>query len=71
MALRLAFGITLLLGWLFNPVALAAQQADKVARIGWLGFEGRGALLSEAFLRGLRDLGYVQGRNCRDRIPIC
>ena len=62
--LRLAFSITLLLGWLFNPVAVAAQQAAKVARIGWLGFERAGAApRSEAFLQGLRDLGYVEGRN--------
>src|SRR5262249_61125396 len=61
--LRLAFSITLLLGGLFNPVAVAAQQAAKVARIGWLGFEGRGAPRNEAFLQGLRDLGYVEGRN--------
>src|SRR5215468_5659944 len=61
--LRLAFSITLLLGGLFNPVAVAAQQAAKVARIGWLGFEGRGAPRNEAFLQRLRDLGYVEGRN--------
>ena len=36
--LRLAFSITLLLGsGLFNPVAAEAQQAAKIARIGYLG----------------------------------
>jgi putative ABC transport system substrate-binding protein len=39
------------------PLAAKAQQAGKVARIGVLGTK------SEAFLQGLRDLGYVEGRN--------
>jgi ABC-type uncharacterized transport system substrate-binding protein len=41
-----------------------AQQAAKVARIGWLALklEPR-SHLREAFLQGLRDLGYVEGRN--------
>jgi hypothetical protein len=34
--LRLAFSITLALGWLFNPLAAEAQQAAKIARIGYL-----------------------------------
>src|SRR6266581_2373496 len=62
--LRLAFSITLALGGLFNPVAAEAQQAAKIARIGWLG--GNPATsphLREAFRQGLRDLGYVEGRN--------
>src|SRR5574341_417883 len=62
--LRLAFAITLLLGGLFSPVAAEAQQAAKVARIGFL-VANLAALphLREAFLQGLRDLGYVEGRN--------
>jgi putative tryptophan/tyrosine transport system substrate-binding protein len=41
-----------------------AQQAVKVARIGWLGLDPAGAPhLRAAFLEGLRDLGYVEGRN--------
>ena len=62
--LRLAFGITLAIGGLFNPIAAEAQQAAKVARIGYL--EGNLAAnphLREAFRQGLRDLGYVEGRN--------
>ena len=62
MELRLAFGVILLLAWLFNPVAVQAQQAANVARIGWLGFGGP-SCRNEAFLQGLRDLGYVEGRN--------
>jgi putative ABC transport system substrate-binding protein len=63
--LRLAFTITLLLGEVFNPVAAVAQPATDVARIGYLGPNPAAANphLREAFLQGLRDLGYVEGRN--------
>src|SRR5205809_2206732 len=48
-------------GW---PVAANAQQAAKVARIGLLaGNLAASPHLPEAFLQGLRDLGYVEGRN--------
>jgi putative ABC transport system substrate-binding protein len=41
-----------------------AQQAAKVARIGFLTLNLAPNLhLREAFLQGLRDLGYVEGRN--------
>jgi putative ABC transport system substrate-binding protein len=46
------------------PLATAAQQADKIARIGILTSDlAAGSHLREAFLQGLRDLGYVEGRN--------
>jgi putative ABC transport system substrate-binding protein len=62
--MRLAFGITLLLGGLFSPLAAEAQQAAKMARIGYLAPNLAAAPhLSEAFRQGLRDLGYVEGRN--------
>jgi putative ABC transport system substrate-binding protein len=63
--LRLAFTITLLLGGLFSPSAAEAQQAAKVARIGYLvpNPAADNPHLREAFLQGLRDLGYVEGRN--------
>jgi putative ABC transport system substrate-binding protein len=62
--LRLAFTISLLLGALFSPIAAEAQQAAKVARIGILTANLAAAPhLTEAFLQGLRDLGYVEGRN--------
>jgi ABC-type uncharacterized transport system substrate-binding protein len=62
--LGLAFSITLLLAGLFSPVAAETQQAAKVARIGFLA-GNLAALpnLREAFLQGLRDLGYVEGRS--------
>ena len=45
------------------PLVAEAQQAAKVARIGWLGDKPSGPHVREAFLQGLRDLGYVEGRN--------
>jgi putative ABC transport system substrate-binding protein len=62
--LRLAFTITLLLGGLVSPSAAEAQQAAKVARIGYLSTNlAASPHLLEAFRQGLRDLGYVEGRN--------
>jgi putative tryptophan/tyrosine transport system substrate-binding protein len=62
--LRLAFSVTLLLGGFFNPVAAEAQQAAKVARIGFLAQSLAAAPhADEAFRQGLRDLGYVAGSN--------
>ncbi len=62
--LRLALSIPLLFGGLFSPVAAAAQQAAKIARIGYLSPNlGASPHLHEPFRQGLRDLGYVEGRN--------
>src|SRR5262245_11333774 len=62
--LRLACSITVALVGLGNPVAALAQQATKIARIGFLGDDPvAGAHLRGALLQGLRDLGYVEGRN--------
>ncbi len=63
-ALRLAFTTTLALVGLFSPVAAEAQQAAKIARIGFLaGNLAAGSHNVEAFRQGLRDLGYVEGRS--------
>lgn len=50
------------------PPASFAQQADKVRRIGFLYVRSRPTPSSpdaylEAFLRGMRDLGYIEGKN--------
>ena len=46
------------------PLAAEAQQAAKVARIGYLVTNlAVNPHLHEAFRQGLRDLGYVEGRN--------
>src|SRR6266540_4272619 len=58
LAVVLAVSLTL------APLAAETQQAAKVARIGWLGANpAPGRHMREAFLQGLRDLGYVEGRN--------
>ena len=45
-------------------LAAEAQQAAKIARIGYLsGNQATSPHLREAFRQGLRDLGYVEGRN--------
>src|SRR5215471_9833726 len=59
---RRAFSLALLLGGIITSVAVEAKQAAKIARIGWLGSDRAGGLAT-AFLQGLRDLGYVEGRN--------
>jgi putative tryptophan/tyrosine transport system substrate-binding protein len=57
-----------------------AQQANRVPRIGWLvtGVPSSSALNLEAFRQGLRDLGYIEGKNIQiesryaeglDRLP--
>jgi len=49
---------------LATPLAAEAQQAAKVARIGHLSPNLAASLhLRDAFLQGLHDLGYVEGRN--------
>jgi putative ABC transport system substrate-binding protein len=52
-------------GLLAAPLAAEAQQAAKVARIGYLSAASLAANphQHEAFRQGLRDLGYVEGRN--------
>src|SRR5712692_9547664 len=45
------------------PLPAEAQQAAKPARIGYLGIAARDNPNPQAFLQGLRDLGYIEGRN--------
>jgi ABC transporter substrate binding protein len=49
------------------PLAARAQQSSKVPRIGFLDPLSRSSLMGmgwrEAFLSGLHDLGYVEGKN--------
>jgi len=55
------------LGLLAAPVAAHAQQLGKMVRIGMLGggpfTDPEARRLWEAFVQGLRDLGYVEGQN--------
>ena len=53
--------ITLTLSLLVAPRGADAQQGEKVWRIGVLEYTARS--LPEAFRQGLRDLGYVEGKD--------
>jgi len=55
----------LALGVVTVPLAAEAQQAGKVYRIGWLSAPTRASVENalQAFLRTLRDLGWVEGQN--------
>jgi hypothetical protein len=57
--------ITLLGGATAWPLAASAQQPGKVHRVGilWAGAPSANAPRMEAFRQGLRELGYVEGRN--------
>ena len=54
---------TLVFGLLALPLSTEAQQAAKLYRIGYLAPDSGPSLSSEAFRQGLRDLGWVEGRN--------
>jgi putative ABC transport system substrate-binding protein len=61
---RRVFVGTLTGGLLAAPRSSEAQQPAKVARIGFLSLNlAPNSHLHEAFRQGLRDLGYIQGRN--------
>src|SRR4030095_4431528 len=45
------------------PLAARAQPTGHLARIGVLGSGSYNAVAHEPFLRGLRELGWVQGQN--------
>ena len=56
--------VVLAVSLLAAPLPAEAQQAAKVARIGYLSPSlASSPHLHDAFLQGLRDLGYVEGRN--------
>src|SRR5262245_23283220 len=57
--------VTLALGLLVAPLAAEAQPTGKVYRIGWLSptTSLSGASELEALRAGLREFGYIEGRN--------
>jgi putative ABC transport system substrate-binding protein len=63
--LGLAFTIVLFLGGLFGQSVAGAQPAARVARIGYLSINLAASPpnLHEAFRQGLRELGYIEGRD--------
>jgi putative ABC transport system substrate-binding protein len=62
-ALRISLVVGLVLAT--TPLAAEAQPAGKVPRIGWLAPSSAPAAahVIEAFRQGLRDLGYVEGKD--------
>jgi len=51
-------------GLLATPLAAEAQKAAKVSRVGYLGVAGPGGQpIIDAFYAGLREQGYVIGRD--------
>ena len=60
---RRAFMRTLAGTLLVEPLAVLAQQAPKVWRIGYLRRTSREPADIAAFRLGLRELGYVEGQN--------
>jgi putative ABC transport system substrate-binding protein len=55
--------VVLVLGLLVEPLAAQGPPAGKIARIGYLGMTPSTPSLTESFRQGLRDLGWVEGRN--------
>jgi len=55
--------IGLAVGLALAPLAARAQQAGKVYRIGILSAEVLPPGLLQSFQEGLRELGYVEGKN--------
>jgi len=60
---RRVFLATAGIGLVSAPAIARAQQAGKVYRIGFLSLQSRLTSTTEAFQQGLRELGYVEGRN--------
>src|SRR5687768_13729206 len=64
---------------MLHPIEVEAQQAMTSPRVGWLTGGGLRTERREAFQQGLRELGYIEGRNIviewriadgkRDRVP--
>lgn len=65
MLLVRALLVTFTFGILAAPLAAAAQQPAKIPRIGYLSptSPAGGKHLLDALREGMRELGYVEGRN--------
>src|SRR5215475_6947239 len=60
---RRRFLLISLAGAVAAPFAAEAQQAGKVVRIGWLQPAPPSERWAEGFRHGLRDLGYIEGKD--------
>ena len=54
---------TLVLGLLAGPSPAEAQQKGKIPRLGYLSRKAEPGGTDKAFRQGLRDLGWIEGRN--------
>jgi putative ABC transport system substrate-binding protein len=61
MILRAVLAAAVVLDLLAAPLATPAQPPGKIARVGFLGDVP--SFIDDAFRQGLRELGYVEGRN--------
>ena len=59
---RVSSLVMLIIALLAAPLAAEAQPTGKIYRIGWLSAD-RNPAGDDAFQRGLRDLGWVEGQN--------
>ena len=57
----LIFSLILASAWL--PLTGQAQEAAKLPRLGWLGNYSATTPVYDAFRQGLRELGYIDGKN--------
>jgi ABC-type uncharacterized transport system substrate-binding protein len=62
---RIGLAVVLAVSFILEPLAAAAQQTGKVHQIGFLiyGSPDSWAIRAEALRMGLRDLGYIEGKN--------
>ena len=61
---RIGFTVVVVFSLIVVPLAVHGQPTERSARIGYLGFNlASDPRIRESFLQGLRDLGYVEGRN--------
>jgi hypothetical protein len=59
----IGLAVVLTVGLVLAPLAAEAQSAGNARRIGYLGPPPSTGGLLEAFQQGLRELGYIEGRN--------
>ena len=60
---QLLVGLIFAFGFAWVPPTANAQQSEKTSRIGLLGSYFSTSPLYNEFRQGLRELGYVEGRN--------
>jgi putative ABC transport system substrate-binding protein len=60
---RSIMGFMIAFALLVAPLAASAQPAEHIRRVGWLRPTAPRPDVREAFLQGLRDMGYVEGQN--------